>query len=106
LVNAAVAPEILDVSTARVLDHAARGEILKPEDAEILRPAVRLYHDLTQILRLCLPGAFEPKTARSGVLGLLTRAADLPDFPALQAHLAEMERETRQCFVRLLGARP
>ena len=106
LVNAAAAPEILDVSTARVLDHAARGDILKPEDAEILRPAVRLYHSLTQILRLCLPGVFDPKTASSGVLGLLTRAADLPDFPALQAHLAEMECETRECFVRLLGARP
>jgi glutamate-ammonia-ligase adenylyltransferase len=106
LVNAAAAPEILDVSTARVLELAVRDEILRPEDAEILRPAVRLYHDLTQILRLCLPGAFDPKTASFGVLGLLTRAADLPDFPALQAHLAEMERETRECFVRLLGARP
>jgi glutamate-ammonia-ligase adenylyltransferase len=106
LVNAAAAPGILDVSTVRVLEHAAHGEILKPEDAEVLRPAVRLYHGLTQILRLCLPGVFDPKTASSGVLGLLTRAADLPDFPALQAHLAEMERETRECFVRLLGAHP
>jgi [glutamine synthetase] adenylyltransferase / [glutamine synthetase]-adenylyl-L-tyrosine phosphorylase len=105
-VNAAAAPEILDVSTARVLDHAARDEILKPEDAEVLRPAVRLYHDLTQILRLCLPGVFDPKTASPGILELLTRAADLPDFRALQAHLAEMEHETRQSFVRLLGARP
>jgi [glutamine synthetase] adenylyltransferase / [glutamine synthetase]-adenylyl-L-tyrosine phosphorylase len=106
LVHAAAAPDILDVSTARVLDKAARAEILKPEDAEVLRPAARLYHDLTQILRLCLPGAFEPKTASAGVLGLLTRAADLPDFPALQAHLAEMERLVRECFVRILKASP
>lgn len=106
LVHAAAAPEILDVSTGRVLDKAARAGILKPEDAEVLRPAARLYHDLTQILRLCLPGAFEPKTASAGVLGLLTRAADLPDFPALQAHLAEMERQVRECFVRILGAKP
>jgi [glutamine synthetase] adenylyltransferase / [glutamine synthetase]-adenylyl-L-tyrosine phosphorylase len=106
LVNASAAPDILDVSTARVLDKAARAEILKPEDAEVLRPAARLYHDLTQILRLCLPGAFDPKTASAGVLGLLTRAADLPDFPALRAHLAEMERQVRDCFVRILGAAP
>jgi [glutamine synthetase] adenylyltransferase / [glutamine synthetase]-adenylyl-L-tyrosine phosphorylase len=106
LVHAAAAPEILDVSTGRVLDKAARAGILKPEDAEVLRPAARLYHDLAQILRLCLPGAFEPKTASAGVLGLLTRAADLPDFPALQAHLAEMERQVRDCFVRILGAKP
>ncbi len=106
LVHAAAAPDILDVSTARVLEKAARAEVLKPEDAEVLRPAARLYHDLSQILRLCLPGAFEPKTASAGVLGLLTRAADLPDFPALQAHLAEMERLVRECFVRILKARP
>ena len=31
-------------------------------------PAVRLFHDLTQILRLCLPAAFDPKTASAGVL--------------------------------------
>ena len=53
----------------------------------VLRPAVRLFHDLTQILRLCLPGAFDPKSASAGVLSLLARAADLPDFPALQAYV-------------------
>ena len=106
LVHAAASPQILDISTARVLEKAARADILTPEDAEVLRPAVRLYHDLTQILRLCLPGAFDPKTASAGVLGLLTRAADLPDFPALQAHLAEMERQVRECFMRILGAKP
>ena len=106
LVHAAASPQILDISTARVLEKAARADILTPEDAEVLRPAVRLYHDLTQILRLCLPGAFDPTTASGGVLGLLTRAADLPDFPALQAHLAEMERQVRECFVRILGAKP
>ena len=106
LVHAAASPQILDISTARVLEKAARADILTPEDAEVLRPAVRLYHDLTQILRLCLPRAFDPKTASAGVLGLLTRAADLPDFPALQAHLAEMERQVRECFMRILGAKP
>ena len=106
LVHAAASPQILDISTARVLEKAARADILTPEDAEVLRPAVRIYHDLTQILRLCLPGAFDPTTASGGVLGLLTRAADLPDFPALQAHLAEMERQVRECFVRILGAKP
>jgi [glutamine synthetase] adenylyltransferase / [glutamine synthetase]-adenylyl-L-tyrosine phosphorylase len=106
LVHAATAPDILDVSTARVLDKAARLAILKAEDADILRPAARFYHNVTQILRLCLPAAFDPKTASAGVLGLLTRAADLPDFPALQAYLAELERQVRECFARILGARP
>ena len=72
----------------------------------MLRPAVRLFHDLVQILRLCLPGAFDPKTASAGVLGLLTRAADLPDFPALQAHVEETQSQVRACFVRIVGRAP
>ena len=84
----------------------ARLGVLKPEDAEVLRAAVRLFHDLTQILRLCLPAAFDPKTAGTGVLALLARAADLPDFPALQAHVEETQRQVRECFVRILGNGP
>ena len=66
----------------------------------MLRPAVRLFHDLTQILRLCLPAVFDPKTASAGVLGLLARAADLPDFPALPAHVG---RRSARCAPALRG---
>jgi [glutamine synthetase] adenylyltransferase / [glutamine synthetase]-adenylyl-L-tyrosine phosphorylase len=106
LVHAAKAPEILDTSTARMLEKAARAGVLKPEDAAVLRPAVLLFHDLTQILRLCLLGAFDPKLASAGVLALLARAADLPDFPALQAHVVETQHQVRECFVRILGKAP
>jgi len=106
LVHAATTPEILDPTTSRVLEKAARLNVLAAEDAEVLRPAVRLFHDLTQVLRLCLPGAFDPKTASAGVLALLARAADLPDFPALQAHVDETQRRVRACFVRILGKAP
>ena len=68
--------------------------------------SVLLFHDLTQILRLCLPGSFDPKTANAGVLALLARAADLPDFPALQAYVVETQRQVRECFVRILGGAP
>ncbi len=103
LVHAATMPEILDTSTARTLEKAARLGVLKPEDAEVLRPAARLFHDLTQILRLCLPTAFDPKIASVGVLEILARAADLPDFPALQAHVEDTQRHVRECFMRILG---
>ena len=106
LVHAEAAPEILDISTARMLEKAARLGVLAPEDAAVLRPAVRLFHDLTQILRLCLSGAFDPKAASTGVLALLARAADLPDFPALQAHVEETQRQVRACFIRILGQAP
>ena len=106
LVHAAAVPDILDTSTARTLEKALRLGVLKAEDAAVLRPAVRLYHNLTQILRLCLPGKFDPKSASVGVLGLLARAADLPDFAALQAHVKDTQRQVRECFVRILGKAP
>src|SRR5262249_29392587 len=106
LIHAHRVPGILDTSTARVLDKARSLRVLAVEDAEILRPAVQLYQDLTQILRLCLPGTFNPKTAGAGLLRLLSRAADVPDFPTLDATLVETQAKVRESFVRILGKAP
>jgi glutamate-ammonia-ligase adenylyltransferase len=106
LVHAHREPDILDTSTAGVLDKARRLRLLAAEDAEILRPAVQLYQDLTQILRLCLPGAFDAKTAGAGLLRLLARAADVPDFATLDATLIETQAKVRESFVRILGEAP
>jgi glutamate-ammonia-ligase adenylyltransferase len=103
LVHAARTPDILDTSTARVLEKAWRLGILQPEDAEVLRPAARLYHDLTQVLRLCLSGPFDPKAAAPGLIGLLARAADVPDFATLDAFIVETQAKVRASFDRILG---
>ncbi len=58
-------PGILDRSTARILGKARALGVLSAEDADVLRPAVALYQDLTQILRLCLPGSVRSKKGRS-----------------------------------------
>jgi len=88
------------------LEKAERLGVLTPHDAAALRPAVRLFHDLTQILRLCLPASFDPQTASPGIMALLARAADLPDFPTLSAHLADTQRTVRASFIRILGGAP
>jgi glutamate-ammonia-ligase adenylyltransferase len=103
LVHAADHPDVLDTSTARVLDKAWRLGVLPAEDADVLRPAAALYHNLTQVLRLCLPGPFDQKTAGAGLLGLLSRAADLPNFATLDAHLAETQQKVRASFERIVG---
>jgi len=106
LVHAHDKPDILDTSTARVLDKAWALKLLAVEDAEVLRPAVQLYHDLTQILRLCLPGGFDPKTTGPGLLRLLARAAGVPDFATLDVTVADMQAKVRESFVRILGQAP
>ncbi len=106
LVHAADHPEVLDTSTIRVLDKAWRLGLLPTEEAELLRSAARLYHNLTQVLRLCLTGSFDPKSAGAGLQGLLARAADVPDFASLDGHLMETQAAVRASFVRLLGSAP
>ena len=103
LVHAAEHPDILDTSTARVLDKAWQLGLLPTEEAEVLRPAVRLYHDLTQVLRLCLPGAFDPKAASPGLAGLLARAADVPDLGTLDVFVGETQAKVRASFERILA---
>jgi glutamate-ammonia-ligase adenylyltransferase len=99
-------PDILDTSTARVLDKARQLRLVSVEDAEVLRPAAQLYHDITQILRLCLADPFDAKTAGPGLLRLLARAADVPDFATLNATLLETQAKVRASFVRILGNAP
>jgi [glutamine synthetase] adenylyltransferase / [glutamine synthetase]-adenylyl-L-tyrosine phosphorylase len=103
LVHAAHKPEILSVSTLQVLGHAARLGLLPPSQAEILRAAARLYHDLTQILRLCVTGKFNAETAGEDLLRVMARAGDTPDFSTLEARLREMQAEVRRVFMTVVG---
>jgi len=98
LVHAAERPEILDVSTLQVLDNAEQLGVLPHASAEVLRAAARLYHDLTQILRLCVSEKFKPETAGDDLLHVLARAGDVPDFSALEARIKETQAEVRRVY--------
>ncbi|UGY01891.1 bifunctional [glutamine synthetase] adenylyltransferase/[glutamine synthetase]-adenylyl-L-tyrosine phosphorylase [Bradyrhizobium quebecense] len=103
LAHASAKPEILSVSTLQVLEHAAKLGLLGQSEAEILRSAARLYHDLTQILRLCVTGKFNPETAGEDLRRVMARAGDAPDFSALEARLRETQSEVRRVFNAIVG---
>jgi glutamate-ammonia-ligase adenylyltransferase len=103
LVHAAEHPEILNVNTLMVLDNAAHLGVLPPSAVEVLRPAARLYHDLTQILRLCVSASFHPEIAGEDLLRVLTRAGDAPDFSSLEARVRETQAEVRRVFRTLIS---
>ncbi len=102
LVHAADKPDILDVSTLQVLDNAAKLGVLPQSAAEVLRSAARLYHDLTQILRLCVTEKFKPETAGEDLLRVMARAGDAPDFSSLEARVKETQGEVRRVFLALV----
>ncbi len=102
LVHAARKSAILDTHTGRVLEAAQTLGVLDTADGETLRAAFTLYHDLTQILRLCLATKFDPAKAAPGLLALLARAGGLPDFATLTAHLIDTQVRVRRCFDRII----
>jgi glutamate-ammonia-ligase adenylyltransferase len=103
LQQAAKHPQLLRVETEASLDAAAEAGVLSPAHAEILLPALRLYQDLTQIIRLCVDEPFNPEEAPAGLKSLLAQAAEVPDFARLEAHLGETEASVRRVFDDLIG---
>ena len=104
LAHAAEAPEILDTATVAVFEKALFAGVLGVGDAEVLRPAARLYQDLGQVMRLCVPPPFAPESAGPGLIELMTRAADVPDFTTLEVYIAETQDRVRRCFERIVAA--
>jgi glutamate-ammonia-ligase adenylyltransferase len=102
LVAAADHPEALDQSTAGAFTRLAAAGALSTEDAETLGAAARLVNDLTQILRLCLDGPFEPASAPRGLKDLLARAGDAPSFETLEAHLRQTLARVHDLFDKLV----
>jgi [glutamine synthetase] adenylyltransferase / [glutamine synthetase]-adenylyl-L-tyrosine phosphorylase len=103
LVHAAAHPEVLDQSTAAALNKLARAGLLEPGAADVLIPATRLLGDLTQILRLCLEGKFDPGAAPHGLKELLARAGDAPSFAALEQRLRDTLGAVAARFDRLVA---
>jgi len=81
-----------------VLENACRLGVLGQPETEILRAAARLYHDLTQILRLCVSERFKPETAGTDLQRVMARAGDAPDFSSLEARVKETQGEVRRVF--------
>ncbi|WP_088343740.1 MULTISPECIES: bifunctional [glutamine synthetase] adenylyltransferase/[glutamine synthetase]-adenylyl-L-tyrosine phosphorylase [Rhodomicrobium] len=102
LVNAHEHPDILDQSTAGALEKLRAAGLLAAADAELLLPAAKLYHGLTQIIRLCQDGRFDPAKAPPGLKAMLSRAADVPDFSRIEPLLKETHAAVARCFERLI----
>jgi glutamate-ammonia-ligase adenylyltransferase len=96
-------PEVLDQNTIGALKKLAAVGLLAPPHADILIPAAILVHNLTEVLRLCLDGPFDPEKAPDGLRVMLTRAGDAPDFVRLQAALTATLSEVAALFDEIVA---
>jgi glutamate-ammonia-ligase adenylyltransferase len=103
LLHAARHPGILAQNTLAALAALAERGLTGQADAQSLLKACRLYHRLTQLLRLCMSGGFRPESALPGLAALITSAAGTPDLRTTEALLVDMQAEIAQVFDRLIG---
>ena len=96
-------PDLIHAHTGTALYRLSAAGHLSAAEAEILLPALALYGGLTQVLRLAQDGVFRPDEANERLRALLARAADLPSFAVLEAHLRETTRAVRASFIRIVG---
>ena len=102
LLHAPTHPEVLDQNTLAVFQKLGAAGLLSGADAEMLKAASRLLHDLGHVLRLCLDGPFDPATAPMGLKKLLAHAGHLPAFAALEPHLQETLAAVHAAYDRLV----
>ncbi len=102
LAHAAEHPEVLDTNTVAVFGKLKAAGLLPVDDADRLINVTLTLHNLGQILRLCLTGQLDPKTCPKGLLDLLARAGDAPDFAVLESHLKQSLTWSHQAFDRLV----
>ncbi len=98
IVSAAEHAQVLDQNTELALTKLSAAGVLESLDAEILVPAARLYHTLTQVLRLCLDKPFVAEETPRALKDLLARASDMPDFTSLESLLKRTLRNVREAF--------
>ncbi len=95
-------PHCLSTGTVAGFERLRSAGLLSDPAADILVPAARLLSDLTQILRLCFDGTFEPTTAPHGLKRLLAQVGDVPSFDKLEGMLRDTLAETAALFDQLV----
>lgn len=73
-------------------------------DIDTVEEALRLYTEISQIVRLCIDGAFDPKEAPAGLVDLVCRAGDCPDLRTLEGEIRRLSKAVRRIFLATVKA--
>jgi glutamate-ammonia-ligase adenylyltransferase len=96
--EAAARPELLDRNTMAALDKFARAGILPADAAADLRDALRLWHNVQQMLKLTtVRQTIDETEASASFLALMARAGGAVDFAGLKR---DMDDKAARAFAR------
>ncbi|WEX78380.1 bifunctional [glutamine synthetase] adenylyltransferase/[glutamine synthetase]-adenylyl-L-tyrosine phosphorylase [Sinorhizobium numidicum] len=65
--------------------------------------ALVLFTEVSQIVRLCIEGDFNPEDAPAGLIDLVCRAGDYPDLKHLEADIRRLSKAVRRIFQSTIG---
>ncbi|WP_421695785.1 bifunctional [glutamine synthetase] adenylyltransferase/[glutamine synthetase]-adenylyl-L-tyrosine phosphorylase [Aestuariivirga sp.] len=103
LIHASRHPDVLDTNTLAALSRLHGAGLIDDMVHSVLQRAGLLYHRLTQMLRLCVDGPYDPAKALPALNMLVANTAVAPDISAAEALLADTQAEVANLFDRLIG---
>ncbi|EJZ22927.1 hypothetical protein, partial [Rhizobium sp. Pop5] len=76
--------------------------LMAPTDLDLCLEAFALYTSLSQLIRLCIDGPFDPNDAPSGLIELVCRAGDCPDIKTLEGEVKRLSKTVRKIFLTVI----
>ncbi|OHV85695.1 bifunctional [glutamine synthetase] adenylyltransferase/[glutamine synthetase]-adenylyl-L-tyrosine phosphorylase [Ensifer sp. LCM 4579] len=77
--------------------------LMDANDLDTSLEALSLFTEISQIVRLCIDGDFDPRNAPSGLVDLVCRAGDYPDLKHLEADIRRLSKATRRIFQSIVA---
>ncbi|QIG49660.1 bifunctional [glutamine synthetase] adenylyltransferase/[glutamine synthetase]-adenylyl-L-tyrosine phosphorylase [Nordella sp. HKS 07] len=103
IIHAHEAPRILAVTTLRALERLIQAGLIAEAEGSRLKAACLVYQRLTQVLRLCVSGPYNPKEVPAGLNRIVASASAMPDIASAEALIAETQAQIADQFARLVG---
>jgi [glutamine synthetase] adenylyltransferase / [glutamine synthetase]-adenylyl-L-tyrosine phosphorylase len=103
LIHAAQTPAILDTNTHAALTKLGNAGLIDAGVAHDLREACLLYHRITQVLRLCVSGTYDPAISPAGLNQMVASAAIVPDIKSAESLLIDTQTRIASLFDRIIG---
>ena len=103
LLHAPSHPDVLDANTFEAVEKLAAAGILPRAEESLLRQASLLYQRVTQVLRLCVSGPYDPAASPSGLNRIIASASETPDIATAESLLAETQARVALLFDKKIG---